>query len=163
MRLAVALLLLVACDSEKSFHSEKRTRGEAKAQKALPTRIKLEHIVIPPTAAKLHVAWKIPPGTSVNEDAPFRLRWRSSEGLETPPEDVRGAGRSATEGFDLDLKPTAGTEQAELLGDVEVVVCDANTHKVCLPVHRVLELTFAVKPHAPASKPEVPLPEATPQ
>jgi hypothetical protein len=93
-------------------------------------------------------------GTGVNDEAPFKLRWRSSDGLAEPPADVAAKGASVSNGFDVALVPNHGTTFARLLGDVDLVVCDAETHSVCVPVKRELEMTFNVTPTvAPASKP----------
>jgi hypothetical protein len=124
-------------------------------------KVELQAIAIPKTPSKLHIGWKSPEGTAVNADAPFRLRWRSSEGLEDPPEDVRAQGNLVTDGFDLSLRPTKGALFAKLIGDVQLVVCDALTHKVCVPVARELELGFVVTGDAANARPEIPLPQAT--
>jgi hypothetical protein len=163
---------LMACEPNKTLRREELTRAATSRPAGTQEpkqKLALADLVIPGVPSRLHIAWKIPEGTAVNPDAPFRLRWRASEGLATPPEDVRNEGRSVSEGFNLDLVPTQGTDRAELLGDVEIVVCDALTHKVCLPVKRHLELTFVVRkgdasaPQARSTPPELPLPEARAQ
>jgi hypothetical protein len=151
----LALSIVVACTVDK----RKAETTVTKAPTRESTRIQVESVTVGAVPSRLHFAWKMPVGTAVNEEAPFRLRWRSSEGLAVPPEDVKGAAHSA--GFDVALTPTSTATQAALLGDVELVVCDANTHKVCVPVKRELALNFVVQPGATsAAQIEIPLPEA---
>jgi hypothetical protein len=66
--------------------------------------------------------------------------------LAEPPADVAAKGASVSNGFDVALVPNHGTTFARLLGDVDLVVCDAETHSVCVPVKRELEMTFNVTP-----------------
>jgi hypothetical protein len=112
---------------------------------------------------KVHVAWKLPVGTGVNDGAPFRVRWTSSEGLEHAPEDMHAKGGDVAQGFDVSVTPTAGAPSALLAGDVNVVVCDVATHKVCVPVTRRIEMTFLAEGTTNAAEVTVPLPEARPE
>jgi hypothetical protein len=153
----IAPTVIVACTADK--HKAEVTLSKARPRES--TRIRLEGLAVTTAPSRLHFAWKMPAGTTVNEDAPFRLRWRTSEGLATPPEDVKGAAHSA--GFDVELTPTKTATQASLLGDVELVVCDADTHKVCVPVKRELQLDFSVGADARTKSVEIPLPEARAQ
>jgi hypothetical protein len=90
------------------------------------------------------VAWKAPPGTSVNEDAPFRVRWNRSDALADAPSDVKATGTAARSGFDIVVKPLPGAPNATLGGVIDLVVCDVATHAVCLPVRRKVDIEFVV-------------------
>ncbi len=115
----------------------------------------------PDSATTVHVAWSTPPGTSVNEDAPFRVRWNRSDGLADAPSDVRATGSSVRDGFRVAVTPMAGAPNATLTGEIDLVVCDVETHSICVPVRRSLELGFiAVKDAAPDAKVTIPLPQA---
>jgi hypothetical protein len=46
--------------------------------------------------------------------------------------------------FDVMVKPAAGAARARLEGELDMVVCDVETHAVCLPVRRALELGFTI-------------------
>jgi DsbC/DsbD-like thiol-disulfide interchange protein len=128
---------------------------------AVAASVRLEDLKIGNDATTVHVAWKMPEGTGVNDEAPFRIRWKSSEGLAVPPDDVTNNGASVQKGFDVVLRPTKGTGTAELLGTVELVVCDVKTHSVCMPVKRKIEMRFLVgKQPVPTLNVSVDLPEA---
>lgn len=110
---------------------------------------------------KVHVAWKAPPGTAVNEGAPFRVRWSTSEGLSEAPADVKAKGGDVQDGFDVVVEPTKGATMALLGGQVDIVVCDSETHAICVPVKRKVEMTFHVDKNAKREvSVEVPLPAA---
>ena len=110
---------------------------------------------------KVKVAWRAPPGTGVNEDAPFRVRWNRSDGLIDAPKDVKATGSAAKEGFTVDVKPMTGAPNATLGGEIDLVVCDVKTHSSCVPVRRKLELGFIVAKDALTdAKVTVPLPQA---
>ena len=104
----------------------------------------------PGVETKVRVAWKSPPGTGVNEEAPFKVRWSHSDALANAPADVKATGTSAREGFDIQVKPLAGTPNATLTGTIDLVVCDMATHAVCVPVRRKIEIEFVVDKAAPA-------------
>ncbi|MDB5213077.1 MAG: hypothetical protein JWO86_1004 [Myxococcaceae bacterium] len=103
----------------------------------------------PGVETKVRVAWKSPPGTGVNEEAPFKVRWSHSDALAEAPADVKATGTSAREGFDIQVKPLAGTPNATLTGVIDLVVCDVATHAVCVPVRRKIEIEFVVNKSAP--------------
>jgi hypothetical protein len=104
----------------------------------------------PGVETKVRVAWRSPPGTGVNEEAPFKVRWSHSDALADAPADVKATGTSAREGFDIQVKPLAGTPNATLTGTIDLVVCDMATHAVCVPVRRKIEIEFVVNKAAPA-------------
>lgn len=110
----------------------------------------------------VHVTWDTPKGTAVNDDAPFRLRWTTSEGLAEVPPEMRAKGRDVASGFDVRVVATKGTPEASLVGEVDIVVCDSETHSVCVPVKRKVTMPFLVA-HEKASvrsTVKVPLPSA---
>jgi hypothetical protein len=111
----------------------------------------------------VHVAWRLPAGTGVNADAPFHVRWKMSEGLERAPDEMHAKGADVSRGFDVVVTPTAGSPSATLTGDVNVVVCDVVTHRVCVPVERRIEMEFLVVGKMPSATVDVPLPAAKPQ
>lgn len=90
------------------------------------------------------VAWKSPPGTAVNEEAPFRVRWDRSDALAEAPADVKATGNAARDGFNIVVKPLDGAPNATLGGVIDLVVCDNATHAVCIPVRRKVEIEFVV-------------------
>jgi hypothetical protein len=104
----------------------------------------------PDVETRVRVAWKSPPGTGVNEEAPFKVRWSHSDALANAPADVKATGTRAREGFDIRVKPLAGTPNATLSGVIDLVVCDMATHAVCVPVRRKIEIEFVVNKAAPA-------------
>jgi thiol-disulfide isomerase/thioredoxin len=107
------------------------------------------------------VVWDAPAGTGVNEEAPFKLRWNRSEGLAEAPPEQKATGAKVKDGFTIPIKPIAGTTHATLDGEIDLVVCDVVTHKICVPLRRGLALGFVVTKDAPAEQPlRVKLPEA---
>jgi len=119
-------------------------------------------LAIPPGKSVLHVAWALPAGTGINDDAPFSVRCGSIDGFTTPPGDIRGMGKQVAAGFDIPLELMAGATGGQLVGDIDLVVCDVATHSVCVPLRRRLELTFAVTKGAASGKVTLPLPQAKP-
>lgn len=99
----------------------------------------------------MHVKWQTPAGTGINEDAPFRVRWKKSEGLTEAPPEMKATGANVKDGFDVHVAPLPGAPRATLDGDVDVVVCDVATHRVCVPVRRSLDLGFVVTADAPGA------------
>jgi hypothetical protein len=166
-----ALGALGACD-KKEAPQPPPTAGAAAASVTTAantggpqrTKVVIPNVVVAGKGTtKVHVAWKLPAGTGVNDGAPFRVRWTSSEGLEHAPEDMHAKGADVEQGFDVQVTPTAGAPSALLAGDVDVVVCDVATHRVCVPVTRRIEMTFLAEGSANAANVTVPLPEARPQ
>jgi hypothetical protein len=96
------------------------------------------------------VAWKSPPGTGVNEEAPFRVRWNRSDALAEAPSDVKATGSAARDGFRIAVKPLDGAPNATLGGVIDLVVCDMATHSVCVPVRRKVDIEFVVGKSAAA-------------
>lgn len=107
-------------------------------------RVQIDDVAVPSTSCTVHISWKTPEGTGVNDDAPFRLKWTTSEGLSEPPEDVTSKGATVESGFDVALRPTKGATIAQLGGTIDLVVCDTKTHAVCVPVKRHVEMNFLV-------------------
>jgi hypothetical protein len=122
--------------------------------------IEAPEVAVRATGTTVHVVWSAPAGTGVNEDAPFKVRWSRSEGLDAPPE-MKSTGAKVKDGFDVPVKPLPGAPRATLGGTLDLVVCDVLTHKVCVPVKRTLDLGFLVTKDAPLdAKLVVALPEA---
>jgi hypothetical protein len=125
--------------------------------------VRIPAVAVAPPSARVHVSWALPEGTGVNEDAPFRVRWTTSDGLSRAPEDIKGKGAQVKSGFDVDVLPTTGADNARLGGTVDLVVCDVETHSVCVPIKRRIEMELSIEPQAPRSaKVSVPLPAAKP-
>lgn len=106
------------------------------------------------TGGAVHIAWQLPAGTAVNADAPFRVHVLERTGGELPA-DVRGTGKDHPAGVDL---PIAGTAPSHVRADLDLVVCDEVTHRVCVPVRR--ELSFDVAFGAAGAPLSLPLPDA---
>ncbi|MBS2015356.1 MAG: hypothetical protein JST00_20885 [Deltaproteobacteria bacterium] len=112
----------------------------------------------------VHVKWKAPPGTGVNEEAPFKVRWDKSDALSDAPIDVKATGSAARDGFEIKVKPLDGAPNATLGGVIDLVVCDVETHSVCVPVRRKVDIEFVVgKAHGTDTTVTVELPHARPQ
>lgn len=115
------------------------------------------------TTTMVKVAWKTPAGTGVNEEAPFKVRWNRSDALAEAPQDVKATGNAAKDGFRIAVKPLDGAPNATLSGTIDVVVCDVETHAVCVPVRRAVEIEFVVGKASPAETTvTVDLPQAKP-
>jgi hypothetical protein len=109
----------------------------------------------------IQVHWVTPEGTTVNDEAPFRVRWNRSEGLFEAPTDFKSTGSAVKDGFTVKVRPTPGTPNATLGGEITIVVCDSVTHSVCVPVRRLVELGFVTaKDAAPQTTVSIPLPAA---
>ncbi len=178
---SVVLLLAVAAGCEKKEASGSETEPSAPAssssvaaappapaQKAAAAdAAPAETVEVPEVRVKkdasttVHVTWIVPKGTAVNDDAPFRVRWNRSEGLVEAPNDVRSTGNAVKDGFHVSVRPTPGTSNASLNGVIDIVVCDATNHSICLPVRRKVELGFVVAMDASEeASVAIPLPEA---
>ena len=167
-RWALALVLLVGC-AKKSHEDPALVAGGAASapmiEGAMPpatkaVRFDTAEVTIPAGKSKLHVAWSVPSGTDINDDAPFNVRWGSSDGLVAPPSDIRGTGKDVKGGFEIPIDVLPGAVGAKLAGDVDLVVCDIATHSVCVPLKRKLELTFAIGKGGPGGSVTLPLPKA---
>lgn len=178
--LASLLSVLPACSREAapapapapvSTTANAGSPATAGASAAVPaTKTPVEVVTLPdvfiadglPTT--LHVTWKIPAGTGINDEAPFHVRWTTSVGLSEVPPEAKSKGSDVHSGFDITVAPLPGEPAAQLAGLVNVVVCDVETHKVCLPVQRRIEVTFSVQKGGKQKVfAEVPLPAARPQ
>jgi len=109
----------------------------------------------------VRVTWITPKGTTVNDEAPFRVRWNRSDGLADAPNDVKATGSAVKDGFVIKVRPMPGAPNATLDGEINIVVCDDVTHSVCVPVRRSVELGFiAVKDATDDATVAIPLPAA---
>jgi hypothetical protein len=99
-------------------------------------------VELAPGAATVHVRWTLPAGTAINDDAPFRLRWTKTDGLPSAPAPVSTTGKSVAGGYDIPL--TVGDQPGALVALLDVVLCDSETHALCLPIRR--RLVLAVRP-----------------
>lgn len=170
--LAAAVLALAACErKDKPREAASPTAEPAVAQKEVPK-------VEPPAPAAaivevpevrirakgdttIRVNWVTPSGTTVNDEAPFRVRWNRSDGLADAPNDVKSTGSTVKEGFSVKVQPMKGAPNPTLAGEISIVVCDSVTHSVCVPVRRTVELGFVVVPDATeVAMVSIPLPAA---
>ena len=164
-RLVFAAVLVAACGKkDPTSGAPGGAGGTAASASSGPgvARFDAAEIAVPPGKSKLHVAWSIPDGTAINDDAPFGVRWGSSDGLVAPPTDIRGTGKEAQGGFDVPIEVMSGAEGAKLCGDIDLVVCDIATHAVCVPLKRKVVLTFAVGKGRVEGNVTLPLPKAKP-
>ena len=92
-------------------------------------------IAVPAGKSQIHVAWSVPDGTAINDDAPVQR----ALGLERRPR-LR---RQPTSTVTAKTSPTdstspssviAGASGGQLVGDIDLVVCDIETHAVCVPI-----------------------------
>ncbi|AKU96719.1 hypothetical protein AKJ09_03383 [Labilithrix luteola] len=165
----LAMFAVTACEKKSA---EPKVEGAAPPSSAnaeavdaaLPAssaRVEIPEVLVRAGAAtSVQVAWNAPAGTTLNDDAPFRVRWTRSEGLTEAPPDMKATGGAVKDGMKFSVTPTNATA-ATLVGEVDLVVCDVETHAVCLPVHRSLELDFFPEKTAAAEvRVSVPLPAA---
>lgn len=134
----------------------------ARPPSALRETVEVPEVRVRPTDdTSVHVVWSTPEGTAVNDDAPFKVRWNRSDGLAEAPNDVKSTGSAVKDGFRLKVRPMAGAPNATLGGEIDIVVCDAQNHSVCVPVRRSVELGFiAVKDADDEVTVAIPLPAA---
>lgn len=171
------LLVIAACDQKPAPDAQKTAPEAQKAapeagptEKAPPipsASAKLEKVEVPEvrvrpnTDTSVRVAWLTPPGTTVNDEAPFRIRWNRSDGLADAPSDVKSTGSTVKDGFRVKVRPMSGAPNATLAGEIDIVVCDSVTHSVCVPVRRSVELGFVVvKDASEEATVSIPLPAA---
>lgn len=129
---------------------------------AVVEKVEVPEVRVRPDAdTTVRVTWVTPDGTAVNDEAPFRVRWNRSDGLADAPSDVKSTGSAVKDGFQVTVRPMAGAPNATLGGEINIVVCDAQTHSVCVPVRRSVELGFiATKDAAAETTVAIPLPAA---
>jgi len=166
-RAAVALVLLLACGKKPSPDTTTVASAAPAPRGAIGAaerpKIDAAEIAVPPGKSELHVAWSVPKGTVINDEAPFKLLWTSSDGLVDPPTDIKGHGQDVVSGFEIPIDVLPDSSGAKLSGDLDIVVCDDVTHSVCVPIKRRVELTFAVGAKgAPKGMVALPLPSAKP-
>jgi hypothetical protein len=147
MRRALVLLALGALACDRKPAKEEAAPSAAPARSVLPPAPPLK-VEVPEVriraegATTVRVAWLTPQGTAVNDDAPFRVRWNRSDGLADAPSDVKSTGSAVKDGFKVSVRPMKGASHPALAGEIDIVVCDAATHSVCVPVRREVELDF---------------------
>lgn len=178
---AVLLLVVAPCCEKKEASGSESASSPREPSSAVATPAPpaskvatleagpVETVEVPEVRVKkdasttVHVTWIVPKGTAVNDDAPFRVRWNRSDGLVEAPSDVRSTGSAVKDGFYVSVRPTPGTPNATLNGVIDIVVCDATNHSICLPVRRKVELGFVVAMDAAdEASVSIPLPEARP-
>jgi len=148
---SLAVAWAVACDKKPSSAPEGAPQATASSS-AAAVKVdaghddgKVEFPEVPIRAGAttvVHVAWKTPEGTGVNEEAPFRVRWNKSDALAEAPADVKATGSAAKNGFEIRVRPLDGAPNATLGGIIDIVVCDVATHSVCVPVRRTIDIEF---------------------
>lgn len=159
-------LLLLGCE-EKKKDITPAPAPVASAPAPAASVGKLEKFEAPEIRIKddaettVKVVWKIPAGTAVNDEAPFKVRWNRSDGLAEAPSDAKSTGSAVKDGYTVKVKPMKGAPNPTLGGEIDLVVCDAVNHSICLPVRRQVELGFVVAKDATTDiKIDMPLPSA---
>ncbi len=172
--IALVALLLVGCDRKSSNGEPEETAastssaaasarlGAPAAAAVVEEKVEVPEVRVRPDGdTTVRVTWVTPKGTTVNDDAPFRVRWNRSDGLADAPNDVKATGSSVKNGFKVKVRPMPGAPNATLDGEINIVVCDDVTHSVCVPVRRSVELGFvAVKDASEEATVAIPLPAA---
>jgi hypothetical protein len=168
-----ALLVLAACE-KKADPPPVKPAPSASTSGAVATKTIVmvdagpaETIEVPEVRIRkdadttVRVKWLTPKGTAVNDEAPFRVRWNRSDGLADAPADVKSTGSAVKDGFNVKVRPMSSAPNATLDGELNIVICDAATHSVCVPVKRNVELGFIIAKDAAAEATvSIPLPEA---
>ena len=90
--------------------------------------------------ATVRIAWRLPEGTGINEEAPAAIRWVAETGLARIPESKRLHGKEIAAGVPIGVELAADT--ATLDGVLDVVTCDIATHRVCVPLRRNVRATI---------------------
>jgi hypothetical protein len=116
--------------------------------------------IAPGRSTEMHVGWTAPAGTAVNAEAPFRVVWTEAKGLVRAPNALRAKGAAVSSGFEVTVEPAPNAKQAELVGVLDLVVCDVVTHRQCVPVRRTVRATFDVAPGAGPATAAITLPSA---
>lgn len=162
---------LAACDRKRAPSDDARSPSSSAAAPSAPaadaSALAVETVEVPEVRVRadgdttVRVTWGTPNGTAVNDEAPFRVRWNRSDGLAEAPSDVKSTGSAVKDGFRVKVRPMPGAPNATLGGEINIVVCDALSHSVCVPVRRSVELGFlAVKDAAEETTVTIPLPAA---
>lgn len=145
MKYASLLMLLLACSKKSEPAPVEPPRANVAAPVAAPAvgnKVELNNIsVMPKGVTQVRLAWSIPKGTALNEEAPVKVRWHSSDGLASAPEDQIVTGNKLKDGVPLGIELTGGPS-ASLTGTIKLVVCDDVNHAVCVPVTRDIKLGF---------------------
>jgi hypothetical protein len=103
-------------------------------------------------ASRVRITWQAPAGTVVNAEASVKLAWVETRGLLGLPQAIRMKGAYAQSGVDLTIEPSPGATEGSMAGVLELVTCDSETHRVCVPIRRTVRASFVVDPSAsPAS------------
>ncbi|MBX3228381.1 MAG: hypothetical protein KIT84_06995 [Labilithrix sp.] len=170
MRILFAIALLAACEKDKPPAPAPAPAPSAAASLAVAAdagpakleKLEMEEIrVQPDVVTQVKLKWLAPKGTEINDEAPFRVRWNRSDGLAEAPADAKTTGSAVKQGYTMKVQPLPKTPNATLTGEIDIVVCDAVNHSVCLPVRRHLDLGFIIVKDAPSEVSlEVPLPSA---
>ena len=82
----------VGVDPARAGRADIRRRGRAAARDddvASLEALDLGEVAVAPGDATVHVHWVLPDGTAINEDAPFGVRWTTTDGLTSPPAPTR--------------------------------------------------------------------------
>lgn len=165
-RVILSAMVVLACACERKAPPKTDAvvveAGPAPAPAAPAT---VEKVEIPEVRIRaeaetmVQVKWLTAPGTAINDEAPFRIRWDRSDGLAEAPGDVKATGATVKKGFQVKVRPMTGAPNATVSGGIDVVVCDAVNHSICMPVHRSVELGFIVaKDAATEATVAIPLP-----
>lgn len=101
--------------------------------------------------AILNIGFRIPAGTAINADAPFKLIWEEAHGLIKVPEPQKRLGKDVQQGVRVELEPAKNSISGALAGTLELMLCDDVTHRVCVPYKRSISATFSVVDGAPSS------------
>lgn len=99
----------------------------------------------PDRPSRVFVGFSAPAGTKVNAEGPARVTWIDAAGLARTPATIRTQGAEVQKGFDLMLEPAPEASGGHLRGVLELVICDAESARVCLPVRRTLEARIVVR------------------
>jgi thiol-disulfide isomerase/thioredoxin len=115
---------------------------------------------VAPGEARVRVDFRVPSGTAVNDKAFVRMTWVEADGLARVPSPAKARGAELATGFDLAVETKPGATRAMLAGVLDLVVCDAKTHAVCLPVRRTVRAELVVDAAASPARAAIDLPAA---
>jgi thiol-disulfide isomerase/thioredoxin/DNA-binding beta-propeller fold protein YncE len=116
--------------------------------------------IAPDKPSRLFVGFAIPTGTKVNAEGPARVTWLIADGLARVPAPIRTHGAEVQKGFDVTLEPAPGTKRGRLRGVLELVICDADIGRVCVPIRRNLQAEVVVREGSVPTAADVELPRA---